>query len=328
MEVLVTGSSGFVGSHLVEALVARKHRVRILIRPGMTLSPWLTGLPVIPVEAGYDDPQALRRALTGVTTIIHAGGVTRGITVRDYYDGNAAPTLALLRAAVSLKKPPARFVLISSHAMMGPAPSPTEPSREDDMPMPVEAYGASKLAAELLARSFSHRIPVTIIRPPSVYGPRDRDFLVLFRQLARHCNLFYGNADKYTGLVYVDDLVEGILKAAFSPRAVNRAYFICGEEGITWRQLQKAIKEEGGCRALTIRIPACTTRLAAWASGIKMRITGRATLVNREKVRMGTPRCWCLSGERAARELGFRPAVSLAEGIRRTWAWYREQGWL
>jgi len=328
MNVLVTGSSGFVGSHLVEELIRKRYRVRVLLRPGKAVSRWLTDLPLETVEAAYDDPRALANALKGMEIIFHIGGVTRGVTVADYYAGNAETTKSLLEAAAGLRKKPRRFLLVSSHAMMGPAAGPSSPSKEDDVPVPVEAYGRSKLAAELIARSYSHLIPITIVRPPSVYGPRDVDCFELFKQVSRHINLFFGNAKKYTGLIHVDDLVQGIITAATSHKAANRAYFLCSEEAITWRALQDAIKRGSGTWAVTIHIPAFTTKIAALFGELKMKITGKAVLINKQKIKLARPGNWCLSGERARKELRFKPSVSLSKGIRNSWDWYREQGWL
>ena len=328
MKALVTGSSGFVGSHLVEELIHRGDSVRILLRPGRGVSKWLRDLPVEISEADYEDTPSLRKAVSGVDTIFHIGGVTKGVTIEDYYRGNAETTLNILNAAAALKKKPSRFLLVSSHAMMGPALSPDCPSREDDIPRPVEAYGKSKLAAELIARSFSHIIPVTIVRPPSVYGPRDRDCFELFRQIKKHINLFFGNAGKLTGLIYIDDLIRGIITAATSRKAINRAYFLCAEEGITWRELQRKIKEGSGTWAVNLHIPAFTTKIAALFGELKMKITGKAVLINKQKVKLSQPSLWSLSGERARRELRFIPGIPLEEGIRRTWQWYRENKWL
>jgi len=327
MRVLVTGSSGFVGSHLVEELVRRKYTVRVLLRSA-GIPKWFRDLPLEIVIAGYNDAGALRKAVDKVDIIFHVGGVTKALTPAGYLEGNALPTKALLDAVVAAKTRLKRFVLVSSHAMIGPVGSATESSCEDDVPHPVEEYGRSKLAAELVARSYSHLVPVTIVRPPTVYGPRDVDCLEIFKMIKNGINLYYGNAKKYTSLIYVDDLVEGMIRAAISPQAVSRAYFICNDEAVTWREFQTAVKKVMKRRALTLHVPACTTRIAVFFGELAMKCTKRPVILNREKAKLGRPRFWIASNKRARRELRFEPKHSMEEGLAITYRWYLDNGWL
>lgn len=327
MRVLVTGSSGFVGSHLVEELVRRKYTVRILLRSPGTPK-WLKDLPLEIAVASYDDRAALTKALSKVDIVFHVGGVTKALTAAGYLAGNAFPTKALLDAIVAAKIKLKRFVLVSSHAMMGPVASASESSAEDDPPHPLEAYGRSKLAAELVARAYSHRVPITIVRPPTVYGPRDVDCFEIFRMIKNGFNLYYGNAKKYTALIYVADLVDGLIRAATSRQAVNRAYFICNDEALTWRAFQTAIKKVMKKKTLTIYLPAWTTWVAVFFGELLMKCTKRAVILNREKAKLGRPPFWIASNKRARRELRFAPKYSLEEGLELTWRWYRDNGWL
>jgi len=327
MRVLVTGSSGFVGSHLVEELVRQKYTVRILLRSG-SAPKWLKDLPLETVSASYQDGAALRKAIDKVDIIFHVGGVTKALTPAGYLDGNAVPTKALLEAVVASKKKLKRFVLVSSHAMIGPVASPTESSCEDDVPHPVEEYGRSKLAAELVARSYSHLVPITIVRPPTVYGPRDLDCFEIFRMIDKGINLYYGNAKKYTSLIHVEDLVRGMIQAATSKQAVNRAYFLCNDQAVTWKEFQTAVKKVMRKRALTLYVPSFTTRIAVFFGELSMKFTKRPVILNREKAKLGRPSYWIASNKRARRELRFNPEYSMEEGLAMTWRWYKQNGWL
>jgi len=255
------------------------------------------------------------------------GGVTKALTPGGYIDGNVSPTKALLDAA-AIEKSIWRFVLVSSHAAMGPSRSLQEITYEDDIPKPVEAYGRSKLIAELVARSYSDRVPITIIRPPAVYGPRDRDFLKVFKLIRMRANIYYGNAKKYTSIVHVRDLVDGMIRAALSPRAMNRAYFLCNDDPLTWRELQTGIKTAMRRRALDIYLPGCVPTLAAWLNEPISKLTKKPSIINRDKVRLGGPRYWIASNERARNELGFVPKINLIVGLAETYTWYKENGWL
>ena len=329
MRALVTGSSGFVGSHLVEELVRQGYTVRVLLRGG-AVSPWLRDLPLECVQADFQDAPALTRALLGIDIVFHVGGVTKALNAGGYIEGNAAPTKALLEAACagggagSIR----RFVLVSSIAMMGPVARAGDASGEDDIPRPVEAYGRAKMTAELVARAYADRVPITIIRPPTVYGPRDKDCLEMFKLIKKGLNLYYGNAKKYTSIVYVRDLVQGMILAAVSPDARNRAYFLCNDAALTWKELQTAIKRAMKRRALGIYLPACTADAAAFFGEIIMKLTRKPLLVNREKARLGRPRYWIASNKRARAELGFAPKTSLEDGLAETYAWYTEHKWL
>jgi len=327
MRALVTGSSGFVGSHLVEELVRQGFAVRVLLRGGR-LSPWLHGLPVECAEADFRDAHALAQTLIGVDIIFHVGGVTKAVKIDEYIDGNVAPTKALLEAACAEGAHIQRFILVSSHAMMGPVRSAEEASAEDDIPRPVDAYGRAKLTAELVARSYSDRVPITIIRPPTVYGPRDRDCLAMFAMIKARVNLYYGNAKKYTAIIFVRDLVEGMIQAATAPGARNRAYFLCNDSAVTWRELQNSVKRVMQRRALGIYLPPFITSVAAFFAQCIMRLTKKPLLVNPEKAKMGRPRYWIASNKRARAELNFNPKTSLADGLAETYTWYKENGWL
>ncbi|MDR2733685.1 MAG: NAD-dependent epimerase/dehydratase family protein [Spirochaetota bacterium] len=327
MRALVTGSSGFVGSHLAEELVRQNCTVRVILRGGARFAPWLKDLPLECAEAEYTNPESLQRALRGVDIVFHAGGVTKALTPNGYIDGNVLPTKALLEAA-SVEKNIRRFVLVSSLAVMSPASGLGEPVREDDVPRPVEAYGRSKLIAELVARAYSDRVPITIIRPPAVYGPRDRDFLKVFALIQKHVNPYYGNAKKYTSIIHARDLVDGMIRAALSPQAAGRAYFLCNDEPLSWRELQTAMKTAMQRRALDLYLPGCTPTLAAWCAEPISKLTKKPSIINREKARLGRPRYWIASNERARAELGFDPKISLIDGLAETYRWYTENGWL
>jgi len=173
--VLVTGGSGFIGSHLVEILLAQGHAVRCLLRdPGRPR--WLAGLPVEIQRGDCTDPASLISAVQGVEQVFHLAGVTRARRRRDYFLHNLRGTGNLLRACATADNPPRRFVFLSSQAAAGPSRD-GRPLTEDDAPAPLTAYGLSKLAAEKAVLGYAHRLPTVVLRPSTVYGPRDRDFL-------------------------------------------------------------------------------------------------------------------------------------------------------
>ncbi len=341
MIAVVTGSSGFVGSHLVEALAGAGWTVRRLVRPESAPAP-----PALPdalarrVEtyaAPLADADALGRspaldaALDGADAVFHLAGVTKRRTLAEFRAGNVAPTAALLdalaaRAAAPGAGPP-RLVFVSSQAAAGAARAADRPRTERDAAEPVGAYGHSKREAERLVMAHPGGLPWTIVRPSAVYGPRDRDFLPVFRHAARGVALYPGTRDAWLSMVYVGDLARALVLAATAPQAVGGTYFVAGDERVPWPAVYDAAAAAAGRRMrVAVDAPAVVLAAAGLAGDAWAALTHRDVLVTREKLRLARPRFWCCSAARARLELGWVPAVGLAEGARRTYAWYRAQG--
>lgn len=326
MKALVTGATGFVGSHLVERLLGAGMEVACLMRPTSDQAV-LEGLDIERRVAALEDADSLRRAVRGVDYVFHAAGLTRARTPQEYLAVNADGTGRLLEALLAESVAPERFVYVSSLAAVGPAPSP-EPPDETAEPRPIDGYGASKLAGERVVLDHADRLAITIVRPPAVYGPRDTNFLPLLRSTLRLGRVpMVGKPSKQASLVYVTDLAEGLRLAAESPKAVGRTYFIASGN----HPMSEVV--EAVCAALDmpprrLRLPSLLARLAGEIGQLKWAITGRPQIVSRRKVRdMLQPR-WTCCWDRARQELGYREAVNLKEGMRRTVQWYTEHGWL
>jgi nucleoside-diphosphate-sugar epimerase len=324
--VLITGASGFVGSHLAERLVADGRRVRALVREPDRAG-WLRGLPLELVRGGVEDPRLLREAAAGVATIYHLAGATRAASEREFQRVNAGGTRRLLEAALEAAPGLCRFVLVSSQSAAGPSRGGV-PMRETDPPRPVSAYGRSKLAAEEACRTLAGRLPVTILRPPGVYGPRDRDFLPLFRAVSRGVHPVVGRGPKRLCLVHVRDLVDGIVLAGDHPRAVGETFFIANPEIHEQADLGAAAGRALGRQPRRLRVP--EAGLVAWAAAAHcvVLLGRRPALLNLDKVRDVVRDDWTCAPDKARRELGFAARTGLEEGFAETAAWYRAHGWL
>ncbi len=339
MIALVTGSSGFVGSHLVEALAGAGWTVRRLLRaegaPAGAALPDALARRVETHVATLGDAASLGRspALDGVDAVFHVAGVTKRRTLAEFRAGNVAPTAVLLDALAARFDMPEgrrpRFVFVSSQAAAGAARTLDRPRTERDAAEPVGAYGHSKREAERLVAAHPGGIPWTIVRPSAVYGPRDQDFLTVFRHAARGMAIYPGTRDAWLSLVYVDDLARALVLAATSPQAVGGTYFVAGDERVPWPAVYAAAAAAAGRRVrVELDAPSVALAAAGVAGDAWSALTGRPVLVTREKLRLGRPRWWCCSAARARLEMGWVPAVGLAEGARRTHAWYRSQGLL
>jgi len=329
MIAVVTGSSGFIGSHLVDALLARGATVRALVREGAAS----VGLDPRVQRSVVDllDSRSVREAdvWEGATHVYHLAGVTKRRTLAQFRDGNVVPTANVLSAAVARGAgSPPRVVLVSSQAAAGPAIAPDRPVREDDPPRPIEGYGRSKLEAEQAAQMHADALPIAIVRPAAVYGPRDIDFLRAFRLAARRVAVHAAPRDHAFSIVHVTDTVAALLLAATHPSAVGRTYFLASGT-TTWKALYAEIaRASGTTRAIELQIPRAAVALAGRAGDVVSALTGWHSLANSNKTALAHPRWWLCDASRAYAELGWRPTMTLQEGVRRTYLWYLEAGWM
>jgi dihydroflavonol-4-reductase len=329
---LVTGGTGFIGSHLVEALLARGYtEVRCVVRKDLK---WLEGLDVTPVKGGLSDIELLWEALNGVDYVYHVAGVTRATDWDAFERGNITATLNLL-GAVNMAAPGVRKVLVtSSLAVVGPCESGIA---DEATPLrPVSRYGRSK--AEMEARlsapgvdgpSFMDELPLVVVRPPAVYGPREADIYTFFKTVSRGlCPVVGGSSRPALSLVHVDDLVRGMIDAAESDVATGQTYFLGGQKDYSWNEIKAAAEKAIGRRALTVPVPGPLIGLVGAASEALGRVTGTYPALNREKAREIRFTCKRCSHQKAARDLDYAPRISLEEGLAETIAWYRKEGWM
>lgn len=325
-KILVTGGTGFVGSHLVDRLIERGRKVRCLIRPTSKLR-YLKHPEIEIVYGGLDDTTDWDAALDGVDTIYHVAGLTFARRRRDYFTVNHRGTEAIVAAAVARRDQIKKFAQISSLAAIGPGRN-GQPVDEETAPAPITDYGRSKLLGEDAVRAASDLFPITIVRPPAVYGPRDYALYELFKTMAQGFSPTIGRYDKQISLVYVKDLAEGIILAGESDASIGRAYFISSEEVYSWRAVAELVAETIGCRARPIAIPRAVAYGMAMAAEAAAALLRKPPVINRDKVTDLSQRCWGCSIERARRELSYSQQVPLEVGLRETVDWYKREGWL
>jgi nucleoside-diphosphate-sugar epimerase len=329
MKARGTGSNGFIGSHLVEALLAKGFEVACFLRSRSDRG-FLKDAPVERAVIDYAKPETLVRskALEGVDYVFHAAGVTRRVTKAQFYAGNVEPAQNLLEAIKARELRLKRFVFISSQAALGPSHAADDFKTEDTRPSPIEFYGESKFIAEQIVQEYGATIPFTIIRPSSVYGPRDVDFLNIFKQVSIGFNIYAANRKKMVSIIYVDDLVNGILQAAQAQAANGQVYHLCDDTPVTWETIQQEIVKVVNTKVVTFSIPEIFIRLSGVFGDLFSKMTGRFSLINRQKIRLSLPKYWLVSNERAKRDFGFACETALEDGLRKTWLWYRKNGWL
>jgi dihydroflavonol-4-reductase len=326
--ILVTGSTGFIGANLLKLLADEGRKVRILLRPESPEGRQAGGVET--VRASYGDAGALLAAVSGVDRIIHLAGVTKAAASSGFEEGNVTPVRNLLQAVKEANPDLKRFLLVSSLAAAGPASEGVRGVNESDEPRPVSEYGRSKLRAEKLGLEGAGDIPFTIVRPPAVYGPGDRDVLQVFRMLSRGMLVSAGNAGKQRfSMIHVDDLVRGIAAAARSPVASGRIYYITSECSWSWNDVIEAARPAIGFGSLVrISVPKPLVYLLGTLAEAAGSLTGKPSILSRDKAGELVQDFWVCDPDRAQQELGFTARTTLAEGIGKTVEWYRSKGWM
>ncbi len=321
MSALVTGATGFIGGHLVPKLLEKGYKVRCLVRGTSALAK-LDGLDVEFFPGDLSDPGSLRKAVRGVDYVFHLAGLTKTNKNQEFYDVNFRGTENLAEAAAKENPGLKKFVYLSSHAAAGPSFNGGALTEEKE-PHPVSHYGKSKLLGEKAVLGRAGLMPVVVLRPTAVYGPGDRDFYLFFKAINKGIFPYWG-ACRYS-LLYVGDLVQGIIAAAEAPQAAGRVFFLSDGNIYTNSEIARTIAGALHSRLLKLPMPRFFLLIAATFSALAGKDSG---IINKDKLReMGFPN-WCCDPGRAKREIGFLPKITLKEGAKWTAEWYRIHQWL
>ncbi|OLD59967.1 MAG: nucleoside-diphosphate sugar epimerase [Ignavibacteria bacterium 13_1_40CM_2_61_4] len=326
MRVLITGATGFIGSHLAEQLHQKGYALRCLVRKTSHLR-WIEHLPVEYCYGDLFDEEVLKQAVADVDYVYHVAGLTKAKTREEYFLGNHIGTKNLLDAVAKVNSKLKRFILVSSLAAVGPSLN-GAPVNEETPYHPITAYGESKMKAEKECLKMVGRLPITIVRPPAVYGPRDRDVFEFFKAVNNGLQPMIGLRTKTVSLIYVTDLVDGIVLAGEHPAAAGKVYFISSEHYYSWKEVGEVTTRIMQKKAIRLKIPVGVVYTIAAVSELFSMATGKAVLLNMEKARDIVQDAWTCDISKAKRELGFRESYTLEDGIRKTVGWYREQCWL
>jgi dihydroflavonol-4-reductase len=324
--VLVTGATGFVGSHLVERLLADGYAVTCLVRDLRKLR-WLEGLEVQLVEGDCTKPASLEAAVQGASLVFHCAGLTKALHARDYYRVNHLGTKNLLAACAKYGSEIKRFILVSSQAAAGPSPD-GRPVTEADSAHPVSDYGRSKFMAEEATLAWQGFFPVVIVRPPCVYGPRDSDVFELFRWAGRGVTVEIAGAERSLNLCYVADLTRALLLAAQEATTNGSIYFVAERRSYSWSEFGALLLSTGGVPGRTVKMPFAVAWLLGLASEIGSLFTRKAALTSRQKVREAAQRYWLCDVSKIEHDLRFRAEYPLQKGLELSWQWYRKNSWI
>jgi len=333
-KALVTGGSGFIGSSLIRQLSGKEYQVRALLRKTSDTS-HLEGLSYERADGDLSNFDALKKAVQDVDVVFHLAGVVRAPSREGFFKHNAEGTRLLAEAVAEVNPGLKRFVLVSSLAAAGPAAALEKPNLESHLATPVSLYGESKLQGECEALKFKDRFPVAIIRPPMVYGPRDKDIFVVIQTVSRRMMPMIKGAtpdgSKYYSLIHVSDLCRGIIQAgeASVENVPSGEVFYLTDGGLySYRELLLAMAKSLGVRPLEFKIPPFAVSIAAGAASALGTMLGRTFPLNRDKLNEILPDYWICSTDKAKEMLGYSPEFNLSTGMDDAIQWYREQKWI
>jgi dihydroflavonol-4-reductase len=321
MRAFLTGGTGFIGSHLVDILLARDVEVFVLVRnpenePGLlkkkvrVLRGDLFSIPALPA---------------GLDFVFHLAGKTRSLKAADYYTVNQQGTASLFHALESLHEHP-KIVILSSQAAAGPSDG-QRPVLESDRPRPITHYGKSKLRGEEEALKFKDRFPLVIVRASAVFGPLDRDFLAYFKMATKGILLSFPER-KEGSVVYVKDLAEALFISARTSLPSGEIFNIANAKPYTWEDLGRVAATALGKTCRRVKVPYSLIYLFSLLSEASYHLTRNPGLFNREKYRDLIQPGWLMDVEKAAEVLRFKPRYTLEQAVEETMAWYIDQKWL
>ena len=322
MNVLVTGATGFVGRHLIDALTAGGDVVTALVRsPDKAKGLASRGVRIAPGDLGSMD--ALRSAVHGQEVIYHVAGLVAARNEAEFMAVNRDGTARLLDAATDAGQP--RIVLVSSLAAGGPTERGSRLTGTEE-PRPVTAYGRSKLAGERVLRRGT--LAWTIVRPPAVYGPHDTEMLRVFRAAKLGLVPIFGDGAQELSLVYGPDLARALAAVGRAPGTAGKVYYACHSEVLTSGSVVRTIAQAMGRTVRLIPLPRWAARGALAVTAALARATRRPTLLTPDKANEFFAPAWTCDPTPLTAATGWQPEYDLAAGAAATVAWYRASGML
>jgi nucleoside-diphosphate-sugar epimerase len=327
MKVLVTGGSGFLGSHVAEQLVHAGHTVRALVRKSSNRK-FLSTLPNVELaEGSVEDRKSVDEAMKDIDAVVHSAGLVKAKSEEEFFACNTQGTANLLEAAIAHAPKLRRFVHVSSLEACGPSLDGKPVAAHQERP--VTAYGRSKLAAEKECLARKDALPVVILRPAAIYGPRDVEILEAFKAVRRRQYPVIGDGSMLGCYTYGPDCAKACIRAIEADVPSGSVYFVDDGEPMSMaRAMGEILPEAVGTRPLfKMGVPFPVLTLASLGVETYGKLRGKPVMLTREKVAM-LRHHWVCESTKTRSDLGWSPEVSFADGAKITAKWYADNGWL
>ena len=334
MKILITGAGGFIGGHIVEEALRLGYDTYAGVRSS-TSREYLTDPRIHFVELDFANSERLcnqlnrlKKEIGGWDYIVHNLGVTKCKNQQDFYTINYEYTRNFANALVACDMVPLKFIYMSSLSVCGKGDEKNHtPIKLTDTPHPDTNYGKSKLKAEEYLHSLPD-FPYIILRPTGVYGPREKDYLLMMKTIKWCVDFRSGWSKQLITFIYIKDLIRAIFLAIEST-SVRKKYFLSEERAYSSSGFGDYVAQELGRKfVIPIVFPMWMLWIITHTVEYFNKLTGCTSAINRDKYHIMSQRNWVCDTTSTREELGFIPQYSLEEGVRETVAWYRANKWL
>ena len=318
MKVLLTGATGFVGSHIAEELISNKNTIVATIRKTSNLK-WIKDYPIRFEYCSLNDEENLYKIVSSVDVIIHCAGVVRALNWEGYYSTNVIGTKNLVQAALKNKNNIKKFIYISSQAAMGPS-NDEKPKLLTEKENPVSYYGKSKLLAEQEVKKLEGQIPYTIIRPASVYGPRDKDIFIFFNLVKHHLKP-NTHTKRFIQLVFVKDIAKVISIVLNNEKTNNKTYYLCDGNIYSWKDVATTIAKSNNIKTIPVVLFDFIFKTVASFYELVLKITKKPQVLSKEKIVEMLQTYWTADNSDIIKDTDFE-FTKLENGAKITYNWY------
>lgn len=333
-KILITGASGFIGSTIVAKALEQGYETWAGIRKSSNRD-MLKDARINFIDLSYSDVDALTKQLANFANkngkfdaIVHVAGLTKAIRKNDFNKINFEYTKNFVDALLQANMAPSTFVFMSSLGAVGVGDEINyQPMLCNQPPNPNTMYGKSKLLAENYLKSVPN-FPYVILRPTGVYGPNDKDYLILIKAVKNGINVGAGFKKQLLSFIYVDDLAEITLKA-IDKQIARREYFVSDGRSYTDDEFNKIVQQAlNRKRVLRMKLPLFVVKAASIVSEKIGLLLNKSVTFNTDKYKIMKQRNWACDITPLQQELDFEPKTHLREGVDKSIVWYREKGWL
>lgn len=325
-KILVTGANGFIGSHICEAFIKAGFSVRAFIRESSDLTN-IKSLDMQTVYGDLDNTDSLKDAVSGIDIVVNSAGLTKALDSEEFERVNIGGTENILGAIESVNPGIDRFIQISSAAASGPSDS-QRSINEDYPPKPLTAYGRSKLGGENTVLSFKNKIPVTILRPSAVYGPRDKEMLSFFKAIKFGLKPTFGKGECYSSFTYAKDIAGAAVRASETETLSGSVYFVAENRYYSFSEAGDIISEELGSRAIDIHVPVSIIVFAGRISELIAKFRNKPSIFTADKAVEISRKYWILDSSKLEKDMSYSCPTPFRNGVRETVEWYRRHKWL